>query len=130
MFSAARHNAALVEANQELEQALTKLEQALTEARDQETLVRTLEFASPVEEYDYEIERNHSHEMLVRLMLSQQDLNPASRAMIDRFVELNEVARIEAGALAKRNKHSEALQKLEAGTQQLIRALRVAGMAL
>ena len=117
------------EANLELEQVLAKLEHALTKARDQETLVRALEFASAEDEYAYEVERNHSHEMLVRLLLSQENLNPARRAMIDRFMELNSNARVEADTLARQGDHTAALQKLESGTQQLVRALRVAGMA-
>jgi len=117
------------EANQALEQVLVKLERALTEARNQETLVRVLEFASAEEEYAYEIERNHSHEMLIQLLLSQDKLNPGSRTMINRFIELNANARTEADSLAHQGNHAAALQKLESGTQQLIRALRVAGMA-
>ena len=118
------------EANLALEQVLAKLEQALTKARDQETLVRVLTFDSVEEEYAYELERNNSHEMLVRLLLAQEGLNQASRALIDRFIELNASARAEADELVRQGEHAAALKKLEDGTQQLVRALRVAGMAL
>ncbi|MDX1606500.1 MAG: hypothetical protein R3202_09935 [Candidatus Competibacterales bacterium] len=118
------------EASRELELALGELEQALTAARDQETLVYTTEFASPQEAYDYELERNRSHAMLVELMLSRQEIAAPTRTMIEQFVERNSTARSQAETLAGEGQPEAALEVLEQGTEHLIRALRLAGVPL
>lgn len=116
------------EANLPLSQALTMLEQALAEVRAEETLVRTLEFASPEAEYAYEVERNRSYEMLVKLMLSEASASAASRTMIAQFSRRNDTARVQAETLAAAGDAAAALEALEGGTQQLVRALRLTGL--
>lgn len=117
------------EANQRLVRALAKIEQALSKARHRETLIRTLQFGTLEEEYAYELERNRSHHMLVQLMLAERDtLTDSSRIMIAQFVARSGKAREQAAYLAHKNDMRAALDTLEQGTMQLVRALRVLGM--
>ncbi|MFO1352092.1 MAG: hypothetical protein U1F68_16000 [Gammaproteobacteria bacterium] len=118
------------EANTALAPALDTLEAALAKARDKETLIRTLDFKSPQEEYAYELERNRSHEMLIQLMNAEQSLPKSSRAPIEQLVARNRELRARAETLLSAGDTSAAIKALEEGTQQLVRALRLGGMPL
>ena len=77
----------------EIEQARTSLETVYEETkyeleklREGETLVRTLEFASDEEEYRYELDRNDTHRMLVKVLLEGRVKKPGTIKLVDDFV--------------------------------------------
>jgi hypothetical protein len=118
-------------------QAVTRLteaagivEAALAKARDKETLIYTLEFESPEEEYAYEVERNRSHMMLVELLLAKRSITKPARGYILSMVEENEKLRVEAESLAENGETEKAIAKLEDATKGLVQALRIGGMAI
>ena len=117
------------EANGYLTQALASVEQALAQARDQETLIQALTFATPQDEYAYELERNRSHRLLIELMLAERAPAAASQALIEQFLVTNDAARAQALALAEQGDIAAAIAALEQGTRALVRALRVTGLA-
>ncbi len=54
-----------------------------------DTLVRSLNFASPREEYDYEIDRNETHRMLITVLLAERKdasgaMPPAMQGFVDK----------------------------------------------
>ena len=50
-----------------------------------DTLVRSLTFASPSEEYAYEVDRNDTHRMLVDLVLAERrDVAPVVQPLLDK----------------------------------------------
>ncbi len=90
-----------------------------------DTLVRSLNFATPREEYDYEIDRNDTHRMLIQVLLAdRKDKMPSMQGFIDRAATL----RGDAEAQARRGEHPAAIKTLEDSTRELVRAIRAGGI--
>jgi hypothetical protein len=90
-----------------------------------DTLVRTLKFNSPREEYDYELDRYETHRMLIQVLLAdRKEPTPAMQGYIERAATL----RTEAEAQARQNDHPGAIQRLEDATRELVRAIRAGGV--
>ena len=130
----------LAEANQLVEQgrvdegrklldetyAATKV--AVDQVRDGETLVRSINFTSKEEEYHYELDRNDTHLMLVRVLLDEkmkdQRINKRVKPFLNEAGELRKLAEKEAG----NGNYADAVATLEDSTRQLTRAIRMAGI--
>lgn len=94
-----------------------------------DTLVRSLNFASKREEYDYEIDRNDTHAMLIKVLLSdRKDTNADMPAGMRSFTDKAASLRSEAEVRARDGDHAEAIRLLEASTRELVRAIRVGGL--
>lgn len=94
-----------------------------------DTLVRSLNFASKREEYDYEIDRNDTHRMLINVLLADRKegsgaMPPNMQVSVDKAAAL----RGEAEAQAKRGDHAGAIRLLEDSTRELVRAIRAGGL--
>lgn len=90
-----------------------------------DTLVRSLNFSSKREEFEYEIDRNDTHLMLIKvLMADRKDIG----AMVQPFIERSKVLRTEAEAQAREREHEAAVKTLEAATRELVRAIRAGGI--
>jgi hypothetical protein len=94
-----------------------------------DTLVRSLAFASPREEYAYEVDRNETHRMLINVLLSERKdaagaMPPAMQAFVDKAAAL----RGDAEAQARRGEHTQAIKLLEDSTRELVRAIRAGGI--
>ena len=94
-----------------------------------DTLVRSLHFSSKQEEYDYEIDRNETHRMLINVLLSERRdaagaMPPAMQAFVDKAATL----RAQAQTQAARGDHAGAIQVLEDSTRELVRAIRAGGI--
>ncbi len=90
-----------------------------------DTLVRSLHFANKREEYDYEIDRNETHRMLIQVLLAdRKDAAP----LMQPFVERSTVLRKDAEGLAAQGDHAAAIQRLEDATRELVRAIRAGGI--
>jgi len=94
-----------------------------------DTLVRSLNFASKREEYDYEIDRNDTHRMLINVLLAEKkDAAGAMPASMQAFVDKAASLRGEAEAQARRGDHAGAIKVLEDSTRELVRAIRSGGI--
>lgn len=118
-----------------VEQAKTGLDEVYEETkteleklREGETLVRTLEFASDEEEYRYELDRNDTHKMLVKVLLEDRVKKPGTRKMVDGFVAKSDALRIQAESEAGSGAYDRAVESLEKATKELQRAIRSAGV--
>ena len=90
-----------------------------------DTLVRTLKFNSPREEYEYELDRYETHRMLIQVLLAdRKEPTPAMQGFIERAATL----RGEAEGLAGKSEHPGAIQRLEEATRELVRAIRAGGV--
>ena len=82
----------LEEANVLLDRAYKNARGDIREMREGETLTRTLNFSSAVEEYRYEHDRNDSHVMLLKFAIAEktaaQQLQTADRIAAERSNEL------------------------------------------
>lgn len=90
-----------------------------------DTLVRSLKFNSKREEYEYEVDRNDTHRMLIQLLLAdRKEVAALMQPSIDRAAAL----RRQAEATAQRGDHEAAIKGLEDATRELVRAIRAGGI--
>jgi hypothetical protein len=109
-----------------LDRAYLTAKVSIESMRRGDTLVRSLKFASPREEYDYELDRNDTHRMLVRVLLADR---PGAEAQPEVQSALDGAARLRADAerAAGRGDHAGAIKMLEESTRALVRGIRGAG---
>ena len=113
------------EARPLIDRAYLSVRVAIEGMRRGDTLVRSLHFASAREEYDYEIDRNDTHRMLIQVLLAdRQAAVAAMQGPLDRAAAL----RAQAEAAAGRGEHKLAIEHLEASTRELVRAIRAGGV--
>jgi hypothetical protein len=105
----------------------TKL--AVEGMREGDTLVRSLNFATKEEEYRYEVDRNDTHQMLIKVLLDEKR---ASNAGLDntvqKFMEQAAVLRTKAEGMASKKDFESGIKLLEDSTKELVRAIRSAGV--
>ncbi len=112
-----------------LDRAYLTARVSIESMRRGDTLVRSLTFASVREEYEYEIDRNDTHRMLVGLVhADRKDSSGAMPAGMQAFVDKAVLLRGDAEALAQRGDHARAVKVMEDSTRELVRAIRVGGL--
>lgn len=117
------------EARPVLDRAYLTARVSIESMRRGDTLVRSLNFASKREEYDYEIDRNDTHRMLIGVLLAdRRDAAGAMPAGMQPFTDKAALLRGEAEALAKRGDHAGAVRLLEDSTRELVQAIRSGGI--
>ncbi len=117
------------EARPVLDRAYLTARVSIEAMRRGDTLVRSLHFASKREEYDYEIDRNDTHRMLINVLLSDRKdasglMPPGMQAFIDKAL----VLRAQAEAQGQGGDHAGAIKVLEDSTRELVRAIRAGGV--
>lgn len=113
------------EAKTEIDRGYLVAKAGLTTLRSGDTLVRSLNFASKEEEYHYEIDRNNTHQMLIKVLV---DDKKASGDMIQSYLSKGQALRVKADEAASRKAYDEAVKLLEEATSELVRAIRNAGI--
>lgn len=114
------------EARSILSTAYDTSKKAIERLRGGETLVRSLHFNNKEEEYDYEIDRNDTHRMLVDVLAEEG--RASNGAMVKRFLDEAKVLRKQAEGEAGAGDHHSAVRTLEQSTRALIRAIRGTGV--
>ncbi|MCU7941478.1 MAG: hypothetical protein KZQ87_02260 [Candidatus Thiodiazotropha sp. (ex Cardiolucina cf. quadrata)] len=116
------------EAQIQLDIAYETVKQEVEKLRSGDTLIRTLEFASNEEEYAYELDRNETHFMLVKLLLEDRNINAGTQSAVDKFLEDARRLRKLANKASEDGDFEEGIKKLEESTKQIVRAIRRAGV--
>lgn len=117
------------EARSELDRAYLVAKAGISTLRSGDTLVRSLNFANKEEEYHYEIDRNDTHQMLLKVLVEEKRAaNPALDERLQGFLSVARELRSAAEAAAVRRDHAKAVQLLEESTAELVRAIRNAGI--
>ncbi len=117
------------EARPVLDRAYLSARVSIEAMRRGDTLVRSLNFASKREEYDYEIDRNDTHRMLISVIVAdRKDPSGAMPAGMQGFVDRAAVLRTQAEGLARGGDHGGAIRVLEESTLELVRAIRAGGL--
>lgn len=111
-----------------LDETYVVTKMAVEEIRGGETLVRSLNFASKEEEYAYELDRNKTHFMLVRVLLVEKLQQPRIEKQVQPLLEEAESLRKQAEQQAGKGGFEEAVTTLEESTHQVTRAIRMAGI--
>jgi hypothetical protein len=115
----------LAQAQPLVDQAYLIAKASIGAMRGGDTLVRSLHFASKEEEYHYEVDRNDTHQMLLKVLVQKQ-AGEAGGAR--EFVERAAALRRDADAAGKRGDYAAAIRLLEDATRELVRAIRGAGV--
>jgi len=119
----------LAEGRTLLDQVYVATKTAIEGMRDGDTLVRSLSFATREEEYHYEIDRNETHRMLIKVLLEEKRAaNPGLESMVQKYLEQSKALRASAEAAAKAKDYEGAIRLLEDSTKELVRAIRGAGV--
>ncbi|MBW2422211.1 MAG: hypothetical protein JRH19_27010 [Deltaproteobacteria bacterium] len=117
------------EARAVIDDAYAIAKSVLVGLRDGDTVVRTLSFESPAEEYRYEIDRNDTHIMLITVLLGEKrQSNKGVDTMVTKFMERADVLRKEAEGQAGEGNYEAAVETLDRSTKELVRAIRSAGV--
>lgn len=112
-----------------LDQVYLTTKVAIEGMRDGDTLVRSLHFSSKEEEYHYEVDRNDTHRMLVKVLLDEKRAsNPALEGMVQKYLEQAAILRAGAEGMAAKKDYEAAIKGLEDSTKELVRAIRGAGV--
>lgn len=115
----------IAEARPLVDRAYLMARVSIESMRRGDTLVRSLSFASKREEFDYELDRNETHRMLIEVLLADRK---EAAAVMQSFTERARALRGQAEAEAQRGEHEAAIRTLEASTRELVRAIRAGGI--
>lgn len=107
-----------------LDRAYLVAKAAIGSMRGGDTLVRSLDFATKEEEYRYEIDRNDTHRMLLKVLVTDPAKAERARPSDARAGELRSQAESRAAA----GEFAQAVGLLEDSTRELVRAIRGAGV--
>lgn len=117
------------EGRAELDQAYIAIKTAVRALRHGDTLVRSLNFANKEEEYRYELDRNDTHQMLIKVLLDEKRADsPDLDRQVSAFVAKAKGLRADAEVRAAARDHAGAIKLLEDSTTELVRAIRNAGV--
>lgn len=111
-----------------LERAYLMAKAGVSSMRAGDTLVRSLNFATKAEEYHYEVDRNDTHKMLIKVLLDDRQGRPGMDEMVSGFLERSGTLRGQAEASAARGDHDSAVKLMESSTAELVKAIRNAGV--
>jgi len=113
-------------ARAQLEEAYLIAKASLGSMRGGDTLVRSLSFETKEDEYRYEVDRNDTHQMLLRVLLDSR--TQAGQAAVAASTQRARELRTHADAAARRGDHAGAVRLLEDSTGELVKAIRGAGV--
>ena len=123
------HAGKFKEGRAELDRAYLVAKVGISSLRSGDTLVRSLNFASKDEEFHYEIDRNDTHLMLVKVLVEEKRLsNPALDMQVQGFLSKARELRQAAESAAGKKDYPQAIKLLEESTAELVRAIRNAGV--
>jgi len=112
-----------------LDKVYLSLKVAIEGLRDGDTLVRSLQFASKEDEFHYEVDRNDTHKMLIKVLLEEKRASNANlESMVQKYLEAAGTLRASAEAAAAKKDFDGAIKLLEDSTKELVRAIRSAGV--
>ncbi len=111
-----------------IDQALSALKGSLIKMRNGTTLVRSLHFDTPKDEYEYELDRNQSHTLLTSILLQKKPLSENAKQRFDKDMSQARELRQQAEAQAEKGEYEAAIKTLEESTKHIVRAIRAAGV--
>jgi hypothetical protein len=111
-----------------LEAANDMLTKALSSLLEAQPVVYDKNFATPKEEYEYESSRYDSYEELIPLAIEQRRPSQQTVVMMHELEARAKEIRGEGKTLAAKGDHKQAIMALQAATERLQRALRLAGV--
>ncbi len=120
-------NGEIEDARKVVDMVYVNIKSAINDMRSGDTLVRSLHFDTPKDEYLYEVDRNETHSMLVMMFLKEKMQDPETMARAQKFLDRAEESRKKAEASAQKGNYKQAVKNYEESTRQIIKAIRSAG---
>ena len=111
-----------------LNQAKQLVVVALTKIRSNETVVYTLEFQTPADEYRYEKERYQEYLSLGEQVMSDSELEQSRKLMFGKLREKSEQSHHEAVNLATQGDYEAAITQMEKALKKLVQGLQLLGL--
>lgn len=118
----------IFEAGDVLNNAYLSLKLSLIKLRDGKTLVRSLHFETREDEYQYELRRNDTHNLLINTVLKEKRADPRFGKLMDIPLAEAEKLRATGEQQAAKGDFEAAIKTLEESTKHVIRAIRMAGI--
>jgi len=118
----------LTVARDRLDHAYESVRHAVEGLREGETLVRELNFESTKDEYEYELDRNDTHRMLIDMLITEEKTGAGARARAEELIGSASTLRQEAEENAGSGRYEKAIELLERSTGELVKAIRGAGV--
>ncbi len=103
---------------------------ALTRIRENETVVYSLDFRTPADEYRYEQNRHQSYSMLVEQMSQSGELSAQALKLAQRYADEGAKLRREAEAQAASGQFETAIATMEEANKRLVRSLQMMGLSI
>jgi len=116
------------EAKTHIDRAYVTTKLSVERARKGETLLRELNFETPEDEYKYELDRNDTHRMLLKVLLDDKIENERIRDRVEVHVTESDELREQAEGYAGNKEYETAIDTMEESTRELVRAIRSAGV--
>jgi hypothetical protein len=101
---------------------------AVARIRHNQTVVYSLDFQTPADEYRYEHERAEGLALLIEQMLTQRDVGPRTLEVVERFRGEGDTLRLRAKAEAASGKFQAAIETMERANKSYTRALQMMGV--
>ncbi|MDH4275026.1 MAG: hypothetical protein OEW08_08310 [Gammaproteobacteria bacterium] len=117
-------------ANPKLQQAQRVITLAINEMLHQQTLVYDKNFATPKDEYEFELGRHDSYVELIPVAKEQRAPSADLEKLIEPFSAKAENLRAMAVKTAGEGDHKNAVLMLQAGTENVQRILRLLGVSM
>lgn len=118
------------EANMVLTNAYRMVVTALNKMLAAATIVYDLTFASPMDEYRYEVARNRSYEELIPIALAPLNAASETAVLAGRYVQRSRDLRDAAQKQATSGEYTSALKTIQDATASLQHSLRIAGVVV
>jgi len=103
---------------------------ALTRLKDKQTIVVSLDFATPKDEYLYEKKHLASYQLLLDMRLANTAISANQIKRINQFKEKSEIYVDKAEAAEALRHYAQAIAALENANGSLVQALRVTGLTM
>jgi len=116
------------QAREHVDSAYEKARLSVEQSREGETLLRELKFETPEDEFQYELDRNDTHRMLLTVLLQEKMKDERVKDRVHLFVEEADKLRDGATDQASDQHFEKAIMLLERSTAELVKAIRGAGV--
>ena len=123
-------NGATTESYRLLSELSQWAEGQVIKARENQTLVYSLTFLSPKEEWEYELKRNENYFNFLMLHTRTNPFPDAAVGYAKELIKKNDEYKKKAIKAARKEKYEEAVGLIESGTDNLARLLRMSGVPI
>lgn len=113
-----------------LEEAYQMTVSAVASLRQNDTVVYSLDFQTPADEFRYEADRYKGYEILIDQLVAAGKSEGQAGKLVERYVGEGEKLKSEASQLAAAGHYDQAIKTMEDANRSLARALQMMGVPI